>query len=189
MGSKVYYLPGNHDNFARDYPQPDFGNIHIANSAIHVLANGAKMLVIHGDEQDDALRLLPWLSRRAASVYERLLSINNNINSFLGRNESNSVSLFSFLKKGVKHYLTKSARFEKRLTEMAGNLGYSGVICGHMHEPALKMVNGLLYANAGDWVENCSALVEHFDGRLEILTSLSPNSLAAVDHFAAAVVS
>ena len=187
-GSQVFYISGNHDTFAKDLTDSDFGNIHVGERFVHTLIGGSKLLVLHGDLEDDALKAFPWMSHIAAAIYDRLQGFNHRMNAIFGDAQTGTMGLFAFMKRAAKKYFTKTAKFEKRMLVLADKIGCAGVVCGHMHEPALKMIDGLLYANAGDWVENCSALVEHFDGRLEILTWLSGKSVPVVDQYAAAVV-
>jgi len=187
-GAQVFYISGNHDTFAKDLSESDFGNIHVGERFVHTLIGGSKLLVLHGDLEDDALKAFPWMSHIAAAIYDRLQGFNHRMNAIFGDAQTGTMGLFAFMKRAAKKYFTKTAKFEKRMLVLADKIGCAGVVCGHMHEPALKMIDGLLYANAGDWVENCSALVEHFDGRLEILTWLSGKPVPVVDQYAAAVV-
>ena len=168
-GTKVIYIPGNHDEAARDYCNLSFGGVLVRREAIHTLADGRRMLVIHGDEFDVIVRYAKWLAVLGDWAYTLLLTLNHWLNVARRKLGYSYWSLSSFLKHKVKNAVEFISSYESALAEEAARRGVQGVICGHIHHPEMRMIDGILYCNDGDWVESCSALVEHFDGHLEIL--------------------
>jgi UDP-2,3-diacylglucosamine pyrophosphatase LpxH len=171
-GTKVVYVIGNHDEFLRPYLQYGlgFGMVEITNQCEHIGADGKHYLVVHGDLFDGITRLAPWLSFLGDKAYDFILSINNRYNWFLHRIGLNYWSLSSFLKRKVKKAIDFIFQFEKNLATYCKKKGYDGVICGHIHHAEIKEIDGVTYMNDGDWVESLTALVEHHDGRWEIVT-------------------
>ncbi len=168
-GARVIFIPGNHDEFFRDFYGIRLGDIEIAENAEHVTADGRRLLVLHGDEFDAVVMYYKWLARLGDWTYERLIVLNRWVN-FVRRCFGKPYwSLSGAIKRRVKGALAYVASYEDVLTRDAHRRGFDGVVCGHIHQPAMREVNGVLYCNTGDWVENCSALVEHEDGRLELL--------------------
>lgn len=178
-GTKVIYIPGNHDEAARDYCNLSFGGVLVRREAIHTLADGRRMLVIHGDEFDVIVRYARWLAVLGDWAYTILLTVNHWLNVARRKLGYSYWSLSSFLKHKVKNAVEFISSYENALAEEAARRGVQGVICGHIHHPEVRMIDGILYCNDGDWVESCSALVEHFDGQLEILHWAEPGSLLA----------
>jgi UDP-2,3-diacylglucosamine pyrophosphatase LpxH len=169
-GVRVRYVPGNHDDVVRDYLGLWVGGIEIAPEAIHVTADGRRFLVTHGDECDNAVRcggpLLNWLGDWA---YDLLLFANRWYNRWRRRLNHPYWSLANFLKQRIGRAAAYIARFEAAAAHEAARRGLDGVICGHIHHAELRDIHGVTYCNDGDWVESCTALVERFDGSLEIL--------------------
>jgi len=169
-GVRVQYVPGNHDEAARDYLGLSVGRIDIVPETIHVTADGRRFLVIHGDECDNAVRcggpLLHWLGDWA---YDVLLFVNRWYNHIRRRWNHPYWSLANFLKQRLGHAAAYIARFETAAARVAAQRELDGVICGHIHHAALRDIDGVLYCNDGDWVESCTALAERPDGSLEIL--------------------
>lgn len=173
-GTKVVFIPGNHDAFARDYAEHHFGGVEVAQQAIHETADGRRLLVLHGDEYDVVVRYAKWLALLGDGAYTLLLVLNNWYNAFnawLGRPYW---SLSAFLKMKVKNAVKFIAEYETALARTAHAEGVDGVVCGHIHHAEIREIDGILYCNDGDWVESCSALVEHKDGRLELLFWADP---------------
>lgn len=168
-GTDVIYVPGNHDEAARDYCDLHFGGVLVSREAIHTLADGRRMLVIHGDEFDVVVRYAKWLAVLGDWAYATLLAMNHWLNVCRRRLGYPYWSLSAYLKHKVKNAVEYIGNFEKALAEEAARRGVDGVICGHIHHPEIRSIDGVLYCNDGDWVESCSALVEHFDGQLEII--------------------
>lgn len=168
-GTRVHYVPGNHDELARQFLGLQFGEIEIVDSLVHTAADGRRYLVLHGDQFDVVVRYARWLAHIGDTAYNLLLTVNHWV-SLARRSLGFSYwSLSAYLKQRAKRAVEYVGRFETALVEEATRHDVDGVICGHIHTAELKEYGGLVYANDGDWVESCTALVEHFDGRLEIL--------------------
>ena len=138
-------------------------------SALHTTVDGRQLLVLHGDEFDGIIRYAPWLSRLGAHAYELVLVLNRWYNHVRRRLGLSYWSLSAYLKYRTKRAVQYIADFERAVVAEARKHDVEGVVCGHIHHAELREIGGILYANTGDWVESCTALVEHFDGRLEIL--------------------
>ena len=173
-GTRVVYIPGNHDEAGRDYCGLQFGGIHVEAEAIHETADGRRLLVIHGDEFDAVVRYAKWLAVLGDKAYIALLTLNHWFN--LARRQFGFPywSLSAWLKHKVKNAVEYVSSFETAVAEEARRRGVDGVVCGHIHCAQMREIDGVLYCNDGDWVESCTALVEHFDGRLEILRWIEP---------------
>ena len=168
-GTRVVYLPGNHDEFARDYVDLNFGEVEIKNEIIHVTADGRKLVVLHGDNFDGMIRHARWLSLLGAKVYRGLLSLNRLVNFARRLCGLPYWSLAGFLKHKTKRAVQFIADFEAVMANLARSQGADGVVCGHVHHAEIRRIGRIEYANCGDWVESCTALVEHFDGTLELI--------------------
>jgi UDP-2,3-diacylglucosamine pyrophosphatase LpxH len=170
--TRVIYVLGNHDEFFRPFLQYNlnFGMVEMTNQCEHVGADGRRYLVIHGDLFDGITRLAPWLSFLGDRAYDCILSVNNKFNWILHRFGIGYFSLSGFLKHRVKKAIDFIFQFEQNLAGYCKKRGFHGVICGHIHHAEIKEIDGVVYMNDGDWVESCSALVEHHDGHWEIIT-------------------
>ncbi len=168
-GARVIYVPGNHDEFARQYAGMQFGGVSVVEDDIHVTASGQRLLVVHGDHFDGVVGYAKWLSLLGDWAYALALALNTGFNRIRRRLGFGYWSLSAYLKSKVKNAVSFIADFEAAVAEEARRRGVDGVVCGHIHKPDLRRIDGILYANDGDWVESCTALVEHFDGRLEIV--------------------
>ena len=168
-GCHVVYIPGNHDEFARGFVGHHFGGIEVTEEACHTLIDGRKLLLIHGDYFDAVVKYAKWLAYVGDNLYELALRLNRHLNRVRARMGLPYWSLSAFLKSKVKKALNFIADFEKALAHEAHKRGYQGVVCGHIHRAEIRMIDGVLYCNDGDWVESRSALVEHVDGRLELI--------------------
>jgi len=170
-GTKVVYLTGNHDEFFRPLIPYGlhFGNVELLNHACHVGVDGKKYLVVHGDMFDGITRLAPWLTILGDKAYDFVLNLNTHFNSIRRRLGFNYWSLSRYLKQRVKKAVDFIFQFEKNITNYCRKKGYQGVICGHIHSPQIKQIDDIIYMNDGDWVESCSALVEHETGEWEIV--------------------
>lgn len=180
-GTRVVFVPGNHDEFARGYTGHDFGSIEVVPEDVHVTADGKRMLIIHGDIFDAIVLYAKWLAYLGDSAYTVLLVTNHWFNIIRRRLNLPYWSLSGFLKHKVKNAVSHIARFEEALSDEARRRGMDGVVCGHIHHAEIRDINGITYANDGDWVESCTALVEHFDGRLEILNWPEVRGVSAFD--------
>ncbi|MCC3304226.1 UDP-2,3-diacylglucosamine diphosphatase [Sneathiella sp. HT1-7] len=169
QGTRVVFIPGNHDEFARNYVDHDFGSIQVVHEIVHTTADGRKFLVLHGDEFDVVVKYARWLAYLGDWSYGLCLKLNDTLNAIRQRLGYPYWSLSAYLKLKVKNAVKFIADFENALADVAKDRGVNGVICGHIHHPEIREINGVTYCNDGDWVESCSALVEHFDGRLELI--------------------
>lgn len=168
-GTKVIFVPGNHDEFARRYANDNFGGVEVALDWIHQTADGRKLWVVHGDLFDGVIQCARWLAYVGDWAYAMTLRLNRHVNSLRARIGLPYWSLSSYLKLKVKRAVNYVNDFESALAREARRLGVDGVVCGHIHHAELRVIDGVLYANDGDWVESLTALVEHTDGRLEIV--------------------
>lgn len=168
-GARVFYIPGNHDEMFRNFVGYRFGEVTIVSRIFHKTADGRRFLVMHGDEFDAAVRY-KWLPRLGAWAYHYLTFINRMFNLVRRWMGKPYWSLSGAVKRKVKSAVRFVSKFEDVMVEQAREHKVDGVICGHIHQPVLRELDGgLLYCNTGDWIENCTALVEHHDGRLELL--------------------
>jgi len=168
-GTRVIFVPGNHDEFARKYLGHNFGGVDVVEEYIHELADGRKLWVTHGDHFDGVIQCAKWLAYLGDNAYELTLRINRHFNSLRARLGLPYWSLSKFLKLKVKRAVSYVGDFEAAVAREARSRGLHGVVCGHIHHAEMRMIDGTLYCNDGDWVESLSALVEHADGRLEML--------------------
>lgn len=168
-GTRIVYLPGNHDEFLRDYCGNSFGGIEVMDRVVHVAANGKRYLVIHGDQFDMVVRHAKWLAHVGDGAYTLALGINTLVNRVRRRLGFPYWSLSGWAKGKVKNAVNFISRFEEVLAGEAKRLKVDGVICGHIHAAALHENFGTCYANTGDWVESCTALVEDFSGELSLV--------------------
>ena len=168
-GTRVIYIPGNHDEFARTYGNNNFGGIEVAEDWLHTTADGRRLWITHGDLFDGVIQCARWLAYVSDSLYEFTLRLNRHLNSLRARLGLPYWSLSQYLKLKVKRAVSYVSDFEHAVAREARRRGADGVVCGHIHHAELRDMDGLLYANDGDWVESLTALAEHPDGRLEIL--------------------
>jgi len=168
-GSRVVYIPGNHDEFLRDYIGSQFGGIELVDRAIHVTADGRRLLIIHGDQFDVVVRHSRWLARIGDKAYGTVLVLNTLFNKVRRRLGFGYWSLSAYLKLKVKNAVNYIGAFEEALAGEARREGADGVVCGHIHHARIGDFSGFRYVNTGDWVESCTAVAEHHDGRLEII--------------------
>jgi len=172
-GSIITYIPGNHDAFAREYAGLHFGGIAVAESAIHLTADGKTLLVLHGDTFDGVVTNSKWLASLGSTAYQIAIKLNyicNRIRRLMGYPYW---SLSAWLKHRVKNAFTYIDTFERTLAAEAKSHHADGVVCGHIHRASVRECDGVMYYNTGDWVESCTALVEHHDGRMELVTWLT----------------
>jgi UDP-2,3-diacylglucosamine pyrophosphatase LpxH len=183
-GTRVVYVAGNHDEFLRPMiPYGfSFGMVEIHNQIEHIGADGKHYLVVHGDLFDGITRLAPWLTFLGDKAYDVILNLNGKFNWFRHKMGFGYWSLSKYLKGKVKRAVDFMFQFEKNLANYCKMKGFDGVICGHIHNAQIKDIDGIVYMNDGDWVESCTALVEHWDGRWEIITWTKENDLVADDN-------
>ena len=168
-GTEVRYVPGNHDEALRGYVGMIFGGVKVMPEAVHTAADGKRYLVVHGDAFDGVVQCHRWLALLGDHAYRIALHLNHWFNAGRRRLGLPYWSLSAYLKHRVKNAMEFIAHFERSLAREARSRGLDGVICGHIHHAEIREIEGVLYCNDGDWVESCTALVEHRDGRLEIL--------------------
>ncbi len=168
-GTRVIYIPGNHDEVARDYHRLTIGDVMILRDAVFETADGRRFLVIHGDEFDGVVKYAKWLAHLGDAAYNLALALNNWFNLARRRLGYPYWSLSAYLKRKVKNAVEYIDNFEEALSEEARRRGLDGVICGHIHHAQIRDLDGITYCNDGDWVESCTALVEDRSGRLSIL--------------------
>lgn len=168
-GSRVIYIPGNHDEFARDYAGLTFGGIEVASEFIHETVNGRKYLIMHGDQFDIVVCNARWLALLGDWAYQLAIVANTWFNKLRKIYGVGYWSLSAWAKMKVKNAVNFIGDFEKTLAAEARRRGFDGVICGHIHHAIIREIDGIDYLNTGDFVESCTAIVEHKDGRLEIL--------------------
>ena len=168
-GTQVVFIPGNHDEAARQFAGMTFGDIPIMENAVHVTADGKRLWVVHGDEFDQVVRYAKWLAYLGDTLYTFALTMNRMLNNIRIKLGYPYWSLSQFLKQQVKNAVNFILEFEHALINEAKHRGYDGVVCGHIHKAEIKEVDGLLYCNDGDWVESLTALVEHPCGKLDIV--------------------
>jgi UDP-2,3-diacylglucosamine pyrophosphatase LpxH len=178
-GCRVIFIPGNHDEFARKYLGHNFGGIEVAKEWVHETADGRKLWITHGDLFDGVIQCAKWLAHVGDTLYELTLKLNRHLNSLRARLGLPYWSLSKYLKLKVKRAVSFISDFEVAVAREARKRGVHGVVCGHIHHAELREIDGILYANDGDWVESLTALVEHADGQLEILDWSAHSSLLA----------
>lgn len=168
-GTRIIYIPGNHDEVFRQFTGLNFGGVEIRRQAIHETVDGRRLLVLHGDEFDAITLSHRWLAHLGDAAYTAMMALNrwvNHVRRALGRPYW---SLSKYAKQKVKNAVEFISQFEEIVAHEAGARGVDGVIAGHIHTADIREIHGVDYYNDGDWVEGCTALVEHYDGRMEIL--------------------
>lgn len=177
-GTKVIYVAGNHDEALRNYTGVHFGGVEVCNDHVHETADGKRMLVIHGDAFDGVVKYAKWLALLGDWAYNWMLWLNTWFNRARRLFGFGYWSLSAYLKKRVKNAVQFINNYETAVTDEARRRGVDGVICGHIHHAEKREIDGILYVNDGDWVESCTACVEHEDGRLEILNWVEERSFS-----------
>ena len=167
-GTQVIYVPGNHDVDFREWAGAEICRVIIQRDCVHVTADGRRMLVLHGDEFDGVVKCQPWLAALGSTVYDLTLTLNHHFNGLRRLVGLPYWSLAGYLKSRVANAQRYIANFEQAAAHAARQQGLDGVICGHIHRFGIETIGGVLYANDGDWVESCTALVEDRNGRLAL---------------------
>lgn len=168
-GARVFFIPGNHDEFFRQFVGMRFGQVKVVAQAVHQTADGRRLLVLHGDEFDTIVRYHLWMSHLGSWAYRYLIAVNRLVNWVRRLFGLPYYSLSGAIKRRVQAAVKHLTHFEEMVVREARREQADGVICGHTHQPAMQELDGILYCNTGDWVEHCTALVEHEDGRIELL--------------------
>lgn len=168
-GTRVVYVPGNHDELFRDYVELFFGGIEVQHEAIHQAADGKRYLVLHGDEFDCVVTNNKWLAYLGSEAYDALLVVNRYFNVVRRKLGMGYWSLSAFLKNQVKEAVKYIGSYEQAVVQKAREAQLDGVICGHIHQAALTDFDGVTYINTGDWVESCTAVTENEHGEMAVV--------------------
>ena len=168
-GTRIVYVPGNHDEMVRQFAGMNFGGVEIERAAVHTTADGRRLLVMHGDEFDAVMLAHRWLAVVGDAAYTLLMGLNRWVNLVRRRFGLPYWSLSKMAKHKVKNAVAFISAFEVVVAKAAAGRGVDGVVCGHIHTAEMRELSGIEYYNDGDWVEGCTALVEHFDGQMDIL--------------------
>jgi UDP-2,3-diacylglucosamine pyrophosphatase LpxH len=168
-GTQVVFIPGNHDEAARQFCDLAFGDIHVRGEAFHTTLAGKRLWIVHGDLFDGVIQHAKWLAYLGDTAYTLILLLNRWFNRVRTKFGLNYWSLSQYLKHQVKNAVNFISQFEKVMTDEARRRGCDGVVCGHIHKAEIRDIDGILYCNDGDWVESLSALVETYDGELKII--------------------
>ena len=169
-GVRVVLVPGNHDEALREHEGVSFGNIRVVRHGVHHALDGRRYLLIHGDEFDQVARYHRWLTLVGDHGYSLMMALNHLLSQL--RRALGMVghwSLSAAIKRNLKHAVAYVRDYETAVASYAAEQGFDGVICGHIHVGTQKDIEGVRYINCGDWVESCSAVIEHLDGRMELL--------------------
>ncbi|MGQ0622266.1 MAG: UDP-2,3-diacylglucosamine diphosphatase [Panacagrimonas sp.] len=170
-GTKVFYVTGNHDEFLRKFVGFGLaiGNIRVVNEHVHTTADGRRLLITHGDAFDVITRYHRWIALIGDTAYEATMQANYWLNQARRLLGMRYWSLSAFAKKSVKNAVNIVSEFEQSVARECRRRGLDGVVCGHIHHAEIRQIDGVQYLNSGDWVESCTALVEDFNGRIEII--------------------
>ncbi|KVV58591.1 UDP-2,3-diacylglucosamine hydrolase [Burkholderia territorii] len=168
-GTQVIYIPGNHDEGARQFCDLAFGDIQVRGEAFHTTLAGKRLWIVHGDLFDGVIQHAKWLAYLGDTLYTLILVLNRWFNRIRSRLGFQYWSLSQYLKHQVKNAVNFISQFETVMTDEARRRGCDGVVCGHIHKAEIRDIDGVLYCNDGDWVESLSALVETMEGELKIV--------------------
>jgi UDP-2,3-diacylglucosamine pyrophosphatase LpxH len=179
-GTEVIYIPGNHDENLREYVGINLGGIELVKEAVHITADGKRLLLIHGDEFDGIVKYHRWIALLGDYAYTVLLNVNRYFNWTRKHLGMNYWSLSAYLKKRVKEAASFISNFEEAVAHECKHRGFDGIICGHIHHADIRYINGIIYANDGDMVESCTAIVELYDGTMQILKYVAPGEYKVI---------
>ncbi len=179
-GARMVYIPGNHDEFAREYIGMTFGGVEVMRTAVHTTADGRRFFVTHGDDYDIVVRNVRWLAHLGDWAYTTAIALNTVFNIVRRRLGFPYWSFSAWAKLKVKNAVNFIGDFEEVVAQDAIKHGVNGVICGHIHHATMRDINGVTYVNTGDFVESCSFVAEHLDGRLEVMHWLTLGGEAVV---------
>jgi UDP-2,3-diacylglucosamine pyrophosphatase LpxH len=170
-GTRIVYIPGNHDEFVAEF-FGSYGSITVERHAIHTTADGRRLLVMHGHELDTVVQNIKWLAHAGDLGYQALLRLNHPVNFARRMLGLPLWSLSAYVKKRVKDAVSFIGKFEEAIVKYSDEFDVDGVVCGHIHSPAIRKIGAVDYYNSGDWVESRSALLERSEGKIEILTDI-----------------
>jgi UDP-2,3-diacylglucosamine pyrophosphatase LpxH len=168
-GTRVIYIPGNHDEFLRPYCGRVIAGVELMQEAIHETADGRRILVLHGDQFDSVIGYAKWLAHIGDQAYCFALAMSDRLHELRRSLGLPYWSLSAYLKRAVKNAVEYVSRFEDIVARATVPKGVDGVLCGHIHHAEIRRIGPVLYLNDGDWVESCTAVVEDARGHLEIL--------------------
>jgi len=168
-GTEVIYVPGNHDDAFRDHIGANFGDVAVRDEVVHTTADGRRFLILHGDKFDRVVQNRRWLAKLGSRLYDLLLGVNHRFNVLRRRLGLPYWSLAAYLKHRVKDAVNYIGDFEQAVADEAKRHDVDGMICGHIHHAEIRDIDGVIYCNCGDWVESCTALVEHHDGSMGLM--------------------
>lgn len=169
-GVRIYYIPGNHDEALKSYFDSSFGNVKLKKDYVHLAADGKRYALLHGDQYDQVTTCARWLSILGDVSYNLLVELNRSLSWARRRlHRAGHWSLADYAKRNIQGAASFISGFELAVARHGKALQVDGVICGHIHTPVIKRLNGVLYLNCGDWVDSCTAIVEHLDGRMELV--------------------
>jgi UDP-2,3-diacylglucosamine pyrophosphatase LpxH len=179
-GERITLIPGNHDNVLREYVDATFGDIRIAREWVHAGVDGKRYLVVHGDEFDPVSHCSRFIAAAGHVAYTALLKLNRHLAWWRYRFDASGYwSLSSYVKQRIGRAAAYVRDFEAAAARSARARGFDGVICGHIHVAAIRKLDNLTYINCGDWVDSCTAVVEHPDGRFELVRWGAGSAIAA----------
>jgi UDP-2,3-diacylglucosamine pyrophosphatase LpxH len=167
-GTEIIYIVGNHDEFLSSF-LGKYGSMSLQKNAVHLTIDGRRLLVMHGDELDTVVQNIGWLAHLGDLGYRLLMRCNGLVNLCRRMLGLGSWSLSAYVKSEVKNVVSFISGFEEAVARYAQDFAVDGVLCGHIHTAAIREIRGIAYYNAGDWVESCTAIVEHYDGSMELL--------------------
>lgn len=184
-GTKVVYIPGNHDEVLRRYHGTEVNGIRFANDAIHTSAAGQRFLVLHGDQFDCVVQNRKWLANFGSILYDILLECNRWYNKYRRWQKKEYFSISAYLKNRCKQAVNYMGDFEQVLLDEVEKREVDGIICGHIHHASLRFLKNGLYGNSGDWVESCTALAENENGCIGIIqwAEQMPQTETAVEEY------
>lgn len=169
-GVDIVYIPGNHDEALNDYFDSSFGNVRVKKDHVHVAADGKRYALLHGDRYDQVTACARWLSLLGDMSYNLLVDLNRSLSWVRRRlGLAGHWSLADYAKRNLQGAARYISGFELALARHGKALQVDGVICGHIHTPVIKRIDGVIYLNCGDWVDSCTAIVEHLDGTMELV--------------------
>jgi UDP-2,3-diacylglucosamine pyrophosphatase LpxH len=167
-GTRVIYIPGNHDEAFRELVGSVFGHLEIHREYVHETADGRQLLVLHGDEFDSVVKCSRWLAGLGVFTYDLLLSLNRGVDLVRRVFGFSYWSLAAYVKTRISNAMEYIGKFESAAAFAARRREMDGVVCGHIHRSKVALIDGVLYCNDGDWVENCTTLVENINGHLTL---------------------
>ena len=178
-GTRIVYVPGNHDEFLRDYAGSGFGGIEIHEEFVHETADGRRLLVLHGDKYDMVVANIRWLALLGDRAYDLAITLNVAIGFVRRRLGLPYWSFSGWSKAKVKRAVNYIGAYERAVADDARKANVDGVVCGHIHKAAVSDADGFLYLNCGDWVDSCTALIERSDGTVELVDWADPATRAS----------